>query len=28
LGSHFDDFIENNKPSYNSFEDFLKDCGM
>ena len=28
LGDHFDYFIKNNKPRYNSFEDFLRDCGI
>ena len=28
LGDHFDHFIKNNKPRYNSFEDFLRDCGI
>ncbi len=28
LGAHFDHFIKNNKPRYDSFEDFLRDCGI
>ena len=28
LGVHFDHFVKNNKPRYDSFEDFLRDCGI
>ncbi len=28
LGSAYDEFVKNNKPQYNSFEDFLNDCNL